>query len=615
MKKFFRFELNPIWKIFLGPHFSHCRYLVLIFIPHLLAAILEGGSFAFIFLGFSALEGKPSQDLGFLSFFDTARWGLDWKPMELFYFYIFAAILSQAFRGVVSFLGLYGTSLFSLKVQTLTQKQIYKQIFRFSFPFVSQYKMGDLSECAKAPSSFITILFEAINRFSVSIFMCLGLLVVLYCISPPLTMLTLALFLLFAICQKTLINKVLKHSELLTTHLFAFSHETVQSLQGIRPIHIFQRQNYILHKIDRVLMEVVKSSKKVHFWNNIIPTINETVNVLLVGAILILGSILLSKPGETALPNLLTYIALTYRLATRLQIAMSAIGSTGIHYGSILRLNEILDDKGKEYDPVGGLELQHWEKEIEFQGVSLRYPSTNKPAIRSVSLTIAKGSTAAFVGLSGAGKSSILDLLLALQKPTDGGIIVDSIPLGSISHESWRKKIGVVSQDTFVFNGTIEENIRFGDLEACEQSVRNASALAGVSNFIEHLPAGYATIVGERGHKLSGGERQRIALARALLRNPEILILDEATSNLDSYSERLIQNSLDSLEKTKTLIIVAHRLSTIIQADQIFVMEQGQIIERGRHAELLALKGRYAKLWHLQSDTQTKELMDELSLV
>ncbi|MBS0624629.1 MAG: ABC transporter ATP-binding protein [Verrucomicrobia bacterium] len=610
-----RIKLSPIWEIFLGPSFSNCWYLILIFIPHLLAAVLEGGSFAFIFLAFSALEGKPSQDLGFLSIFDATKWGFEYAPMQLFYLYILAAIVFQAFRGLVSFLGLYGTSIFSLQVQTVTQKKIYHQIFKFSFPFVSQYKIGDLSECAKTPATFIPVLFESLNRFSVSIFMCIGLLCVLYCISPPLTLTTLVLFLLFAICQKTLINKVLKYSALLTNHLFEFSHQTVQSLQGIRPIHIFYRQKYIIEKINNVLNEVVQSSKRVHFWNNVIPTINETVNVLLVGAILILGSFILSKPGETALPNLLTYIALTYRLATRLQIAMSAIGSTGTHYGSILRLNEILDDQGKEYDPLTGEDLKVWESDLEFRNVSLQYPATLKPAIEHVSFTIPKGATAAFVGLSGAGKSSILDLILSLQKPTEGQIFVDSKPLNSISHESWRRRIGVVSQDTFVFNGTIEENIRFGDLNASVQEIEHVAALAGVADFIDHLPQRYGTVVGERGYKLSGGERQRIALARALLRNPEILVLDEATSNLDSCSERLIQNSLDNMGRSITLIIVAHRLSTIIGADQIIVLERGKVIETGKHEDLLARKGRYAKLWELQSDKMAGELVSETTYI
>jgi subfamily B ATP-binding cassette protein MsbA len=597
-----RFSLSPIWKILLGPKGSNCKYVLLILIPHLIAAVLEGSSFAFMFLAFSSLEDAAPSNFGFLSLFDVTKWGWNVTSMELFYFYIFASIGSQALRGLTSFLGLYGSSLFSLKVQTQTQKQIYSQIFKFSFPFISKYKTGDLTEFAKTPSLSIPVLFETINRTSISFFMSFGLLFVLYQLSAELTFLTFALFTFFIFLQKTLIQKVVHHSKILTTHLFEFSHQTVQSLQGIRPIHIFQRQKYILDQIDGVLDRIVQSSKKAHFWNNIIPTINETVNVLLVGAILVVGSYLLTRPGESTLPNLLTYIALTYRLATRLQQAMQAIGSASVHYGSIIRLNDILDDRGKEYNPSSGETLEKWTHSLTFQNVHFHYPTSSKSVLQNVSFSLTKGTTLAIIGVSGAGKSSILDLILNLHTPTRGKILVDSKCLSSISHESWRQKIGVVSQDTFLFNGNIAENIRFGDFNASNQDIEKASELAGVADFISHLPSGYETIVGERGYKLSGGERQRIALARCLLKNPEILILDEATSNLDSCSEQIIQNSLNHLKATKTLIIVAHRLSTIIKADRILVLEKGEIIEEGNHQELLIQKGRYAKLWELQSD-------------
>lgn len=605
-----RLYRSPIWEIFIGDRYANCKYLLLIFIPHLLAAALEGGSFALIFLAFSALEKTPSRDS---SFFNPAYWGWQLTGMESFYFYVLAAVGLQAIRGLVSFLALYGTSLFSLKVQTDAQKRIYQQIFRFSFPFVSQYKIGDLSESAKSPASFIPTLFEAINRFSVSLCMCMGLISVLCWLSMPLTLLTLVLFLLFAIFQKTLIKKVLLFSEQLTHHLFEFSHQTVQSLQGIRPIHIFYRQKFILKKIESVLQRIAISSKKAHFWNNVIPTLNETVNVLLVGTILILGSVLLSNGDGHALPNLLTYVALTYRLATRLQIAMSGLGSISLHYGPVLRLNEILEEKDKEYDPVAGLEFSGWNQEIQFRNVTLYYPKASKPALNDLSFSIPKGSSVALVGLSGAGKSSVLDLILGLQRPTKGEILVDAQLLHSFSQESWRRKIGVVSQDTFIFNGTIEENIRFGDLDASDADLLKAAELAGASEFISHLPERFKTVTGERGYKLSGGERQRIALARALLRNPEILVLDEATSNLDSCSEEMIQNSLAIMGKSKTLIVVAHRLSTIVTSDAILVLEQGRIIERGRHEDLLALQGRYAQLWELQSRKDYREIGNEIS--
>ena len=205
------------------------------------------------------------------------------------------------------------------------------------------------------------------------------------------------------------------------------------------------------------------------------------------------------------------------------------------------------------------------------------------------------------MGLSGAGKSSILDLILHLREPTHGEIFIDNQPLKTLSQESWRKKIGVVSQDTFIFNESIEENIRFGDLEASDAAVREAATLAGAALFIGELPDGYQTIVGERGYRLSGGERQRIALARAALRNPEILILHEATSSLDSISEEIIQKSLDQMQNTKTLIGRGASVSLYdCKCRSDFCPRKRRIIESGRHEDLLSQSGRYSELWSFQ---------------
>ncbi len=597
-----RYTDTPLWKIFVGHRYSNCRYLLLILIPHLLTAILEGGSFAFILLAFSALEGKQAQNLGLLSYLNIPElFGFAMEGMRLFYFYVLAAVALQAIRGAFSYIALLSTSFLSLRVQTAAQQQVCKQIFKFSFPFISQYKIGDLNEYVKAPSNFIPAFFELLNRVSISFFMIIGLTCILYLISPRLTVLTILLFGLFAFIQKVLLKKVTRSSEQLTHHLFEFSHQILQCLQGIRPIHIFHKQSYILKKIEEILDRIAHSSRKMHLWNNIFPVMNETVTILLVGIILILGSYILAETGAAVLSSLLTYIALSYRLGTRLQVGMSAFGNIGTYYGSIVRLNEILDDRGKEYLPVSGRECTEWDNLIEFKEVIFQYPASVKCVIDRLSFSIKKGTTVAFVGLSGAGKSSILDLILGLQKPLSGEILVDSQPLHSYSQESWRKRIGVVSQDSFIFNDTIEENIRFGDFQATDDQIRKAAEMAGAAEFIAHLANRYETVIGERGYKLSGGERQRIALARALLRNPEILILDEATSNLDSYSEKLIQNSLDRMYQSKTLILVAHRLSTVIKADCIFVIEAGKIIELGSHVDLLSQNGRYSKLWELQT--------------
>ncbi len=593
---------SSLWKVFVGHKYSNCKYLFLILIPNLFAAVLEGASFGLILLAFSWMEGKNSYDINSVSFPFFSDFFSLFSGMRLFYLFILCAVLLQAFRSIISYIGSYGTSLLALRIQTEAQTRVFQQIFKFSYSYVMKYKTGDLSEYIKNPSTCIPVFFDSLNKFIVSLFMMLGLAAVLFWISPLLTALTIVLFCFFAFAQKKIIKKVTEYSMQLTSHLFEFSHQTVQSLQGLRLIYIFQRQKYVLKKVEKILDLIAKGSKKLYLWNNSVPTINETVNVLLVGAVLIIGSWVFAHNGQAVLSNLLTYIALTYRLTTRLQICMGAVSTIGMYYGSLQRLNEVLEDKDKEFIPISDRKLSLWNQNIEFKDVSLLYPGATRLALNQISFSIDKGSSVAFVGLSGAGKSSILDLILGLRKPAKGSVLVDSEDLALFSPESWLNKIGVVSQDTFVFNDTIEENVRFGDAQATEEDVKSACDLAGATEFILRLPNQFHTPIGERGYILSGGERQRIALARALLRNPEILILDEATSNLDSFSEKQIQNSLSILQKNKTLIFVAHRLSTVIRADQIFVLENGEILERGNHDELIDLNGRYSKFWELQSE-------------
>ena len=233
--------------------------------------------------------------------------------------------------------------------------------------------------------------------------------------------------------------------------------------------------------------------------------------------------------------------------------------------------------------------------------MGLRYGQDQPAALTELSFNVSRGETLALVGPSGAGKSSIADLLVGLYEPSEGQIWVDDQPLSALDLPSWQQRLGVVSQDTFLFNASIAENLSFGLEGVSQAQLERAAAQAQAAGFIEALPEGYNTLVGERGYRLSGGQRQRLSLARALLRQPELLILDEATSALDSASERLVQEAIQQVEGHCTVMVIAHRLSTIVNADQILVLERGRIIQRGSHHQLLEAAGMYQQLWQQQS--------------
>ena len=237
---------------------------------------------------------------------------------------------------------------------------------------------------------------------------------------------------------------------------------------------------------------------------------------------------------------------------------------------------------------------------LEFKNVTFYY-NQRKPILQYFSLTLAAGKTTAIVGATGSGKSTLVKLILRLYEVQYGKIYLDGIELTSLNLKDLRRAIGLVSQDVFLFHGTVAENIAYGSFEASNREIVNAAKIAEADEFIAQLPDGYKTIVGERGQKLSGGQRQRIAIARAVLKNPPILILDEATSAVDNETEAAIQRSLERITKNRTTIAIAHRLSTVRNADCIFVMDEGRVIESGQHEQLLEHDGVYASLWRVQS--------------
>jgi subfamily B ATP-binding cassette protein MsbA len=303
--------------------------------------------------------------------------------------------------------------------------------------------------------------------------------------------------------------------------------------------------------------------------------------------------------GTMTLGDFIMYIFFVGMLAAPL-IQMSSIGTQlSEALAGLDRIREIKamateDDEDAAREPLGGLDGQ-----VEFERVSFEYDA-GVPVLKNVSLVAPAGTTTALVGSSGSGKSTLISLIMAFNHPLAGRLLVDGRDLAGVRLRDYRAQLGVVLQDNFMFDGTVAENIRFSRPKATMEQVRAVSRIAHCDEFVERFPNGYDTVIGERGVKLSGGQRQRVAIARAILADPRVLILDEATSSLDSESEALIQDGLHALRRGRTTFVIAHRLSTIRSADQILVLEAGEIVERGTHEELLTANGRYRQLYDKQ---------------
>jgi ABC-type multidrug transport system fused ATPase/permease subunit len=319
----------------------------------------------------------------------------------------------------------------------------------------------------------------------------------------------------------------------------------------------------------------------------------------------IVGVLMITVGGRAILEGRMTVGEfLSYILFTGLVAApIVQIASIGTQISEALagldRIRDVFAMATEDQEDDSRLPLPGIAGEVVFEHVSFEY-TPGVPVLRDVSFLAPAGSTTALVGSSGSGKSTLISLVMAFNRPGQGRVLVDGIDLAAVRLRDYRAQLGVVLQDNFLFDGPIEANIRYGRPDASDEEVHEVSRIAHADEFIQGFPDKYKTVVGERGVKLSGGQRQRVAIARAILADPKILVLDEATSSLDSESEALIQDGLRSLRRGRTTFVIAHRLSTIRSADQILVIEEGQIVERGTHDELLAQAGRYRQLYDKQ---------------
>ena len=392
------------------------------------------------------------------------------------------------------------------------------------------------------------------------------------------------------------IGKATTESTKLNARLTSYLSEM---LKGSRMIKIFQQEKFELDRSSEILTKNMHIQNKIGFiMIRATPVMEVLIGIMIAGFIYYSGFMIAS--GEMGINNFfsfLTAMMLAYQPVRSLATInmMFYSGAAGAE-----RVFDVLDTEPniKEIDSSPNLEINTCN--IEFKNVSFTYPKTDAAAVKKINISIKGGTTAALVGHSGAGKSTIINLLPRFYDPKEGEIHIDGQNISKVMLSSLRKNISMVSQDIILFDDTVRANIAYAKLDASEEQIKKACDFASASEFIEKLPQAYETIIGENGIKLSGGQKQRISIARAVLKNSPIILLDEATSSLDSESEEKVQNAIIDLTKNKTTLVIAHRLSTIIRADKIFVLNQGKIADTGTHNELLKNSMIYKNLYSKQ---------------
>jgi ATP-binding cassette subfamily B protein/subfamily B ATP-binding cassette protein MsbA len=578
---------------------------------NLVGALSEGATLGVVFLAVKVLSASdgPHFDwagvplLGSIPLLVNRLSAL--PTTGLFLSLLGVAVLLQILQSFMSFLIQLSTGYFAARCKTLVTAQIHTQVLSLSFPCASNYKVGDLTDYASQGPMAIRIQIDQISTLLVSLILCVMYFLVLMRISPLLLLAVLFIGSTITLLQKNLLPRIRSGAQAVTSSELSINTRITEDFQGLRLLHATGQLDVADQRVRSVMGELESRLRAQSRRLSVVGPISSVLPILAIALMAAVSVLLLDGNGRTVLPSLVTFVLALQKLNGRINIMNTNLNLIADNSGRLQRLNRILSTKDKQFRRINGIPFVELKDSIVFDNVSLRYSQELPPALSEISFKLPKGQFLALVGASGAGKSSIADLLTGLYSPTLGRILIDGKPLEKIDLASWQQRLGVVSQDTFLFNATIADNIAFGTPGATQAQIESACRSAQASGFIENLAQGYDTLVGERGYRLSGGQRQRLSLARAILRNPDLLILDEATSALDSESERLVQQAIERFERNHSVLVIAHRLSTIVRADQIIVLDSGRIIERGTHKSLFAAGGTYRNMWiHQDHDSQ-----------
>ncbi len=552
---------------------------------------------------------KPVYHGGFLELFSyvqnsynyTMQQMVEKDPKDALFFVCITVFIAFFLKNLFRYGAIWHQSQLRMAVVRDLKNKLYNKALRLPMKFYSDERKGDLmarmsSDVGEIEIGVIAIL-ELIFREPFAIVTSIIGLVV---ISPKLTIISFILLPVSAFVISR-IGKSLKRTAKQGQEQNGIVTSAIdESLSGVKVIKSFSAINFMTEKFEEINLRWQKLITKAFRKRDLSPPLNETLGAAVMLCLVWFGGIMILEGGTSALTGeeFIAFIVIFSQLLRPIQGISTSMGNLNKAEPSMDRINEILNADEVINDVPNPIPFKALSGKIEVKHVSFKYK--DEWVLQDVSFELEKGKTIALVGESGSGKSTIADLLPRFYDIQSGEILFDGISIEQLKISDLRSSIGIVSQESFLFNETIFNNIAFGLTNVNKEDVIRAAKIAHAHQFIVEMENGYETNIGDRGNKLSGGQKQRISIARAILRDPSILILDEATSALDTESERIVQEALTELMKDRTSLVIAHRLSTIQHADEILVMSKGKIVERGNHSSLMAENGIYRNLCSLQ---------------
>ena len=507
---------------------------------------------------------------------------------------------STLLKNIFLYLSLYISTPVRNRILSGFRTKLYDKILQLPISFYSEQRKGDImnrmiGDVGEVQGSIVMAL-EGLIKDPLTILAFLGYLVYL---SPQLSLFLLVLLPVTALIIGRISKRLKKQSGDFSRAAGENLAHVEETLGGIKIIKAFRAESSMMRKFqegDHTLFDILN---RMTLRRDLASPLTEVLGVMVLCFILYVGGrMVFSNTNPLGSGDLVSFILCFAMMINPSKNLASTVSNIKKGLGAIGRIEEILHAPNGIHEKENATELERFNDCIELRGVCFSYEG--KEALKDINLTLRKGKTIALVGSSGSGKSTLADLIPRFHDVSSGAVLIDGINIREYTIASLRKHMGFVTQEPVLFNDTIAANIALGEEAATPEAIAEAAKIANAHTFITAKEQGYATNIGDRGNKLSGGERQRLTIARAVLRNPPILILDEATSSLDTESERLVQDAIEKLMKDRTSLIIAHRLSTIRNADEIIVLQMGEIIERGTHETLIGKDGFYKKLVDMQ---------------
>lgn len=530
---------------------------------------------------------------------DTHVLAVDLSQVERTYRICLIILIATWLRSGTGYLaGVYAVVSRVRIVEDLRRK-IVDQLQSVSLRYFTKTRSGDLinsitSEIGRT-SAGVSVIFNVITQAT----MMLMYVALMVWISPGLTALVLGVFLALAYGLTWLMRTIRTRGKRLTEASSAFTSRFSEFIDGIRTITAYNRQPYERERMETTISNFADATIATYKRSSLVQPVSHAIVGTVVVVLIVVAVQFYVIPGILDIAFLLGFLFALFRLMPVVHNLNAQRGVWASNRAGLAKVANLIDREGKPYQKSGSRSAPVPQRSIVFENVDFAY-EPDQLVLRDINLEIKAGSMVALVGGSGAGKSTLADLLPRFHDPIDGRILLDDTDLRTFDLNSLRDRIGVVSQHTHIFNDTVWANIGYGNLAADRDAIRCAAEQANALAFIEEMEDGFDTVLGDRGVRLSGGQRQRLAIARALLKDPDILILDEATSNLDSVSEQLVQNSIEHLMEGRTVLAIAHRLSTIENADWVVVLEEGRVAEQGRYDDLVEQRSHLWKYHRVQ---------------